>query len=55
MPRILCEIQPVHIENIRIYEEQQETTKVIHGVTICTDGLIEKQVNKREETDTGFF
>ena len=45
---ILCELQPVHIENIDRQEEEQDLLGET-DVTMCTDGLTEIQIQRGKE------
>ena len=50
---ILCEIQPIHIENINCQTEelkpQTEKKEVMDQITICTDGLTNEQIAKGQK------
>ncbi|CAC5384271.1 unnamed protein product [Mytilus coruscus] len=46
---VICELQIVHIENIERYDDEQhqkDNTEVIEGITMCTDGLTQTQIQK---------
>lgn len=50
---ILCELQPVSIENIERYEEEDikdtDTLTLEEGVTLCTDGLTLEEIDQGKQ------